>query len=45
MEKEFEFTGFERTSISGFARREFTTKEDLNTWRQVLLLDLRLWLH
>ena len=34
---------FDRANISGFATREFTPKENLNTRKQVFSLSLRLW--
>lgn len=34
----------ETASPSEFSRREFSTKEDINTWKQLLLVNLRLWL-
>ena len=34
---------FERANLSGFGTRKFTTKEDLNTQKQVYILNLRLW--
>ena len=34
---------FERANLSGFVTWKFTAKEDLNPWKQVFLLNLRLW--